>query len=91
MIDIFTHARWCNHCSNHVDLNKHHETCEYAAIKKEVEELREKTRKMHVCIINLASEKIDLLKEAKELREKNSRMRELLIEAYTPTSWCDNG
>lgn len=38
--DIFTHKRWCNHCKNHVDLNVHHETCEYTALKKEVEELR---------------------------------------------------
>lgn len=41
MIDIYTHKRWCNHCNDHVDLNLHHETCEFAALKKEVEELRE--------------------------------------------------
>lgn len=33
MVDIFTHKRWCNHCKDHVDLNKHHETCEFAALK----------------------------------------------------------
>lgn len=33
MIDIFTHKRWCNHCKDHVDLTKHHETCEFARLK----------------------------------------------------------
>jgi hypothetical protein len=46
MIDIFTHARWCNHCNDHVDLHKHHETCEFAALKKEVKELREENMLM---------------------------------------------
>lgn len=40
MIDIFTHAQWCGHCKFNVDVNTHHETCEYAALKKEVEHLR---------------------------------------------------
>ena len=40
MIDIHTYARWCNHCKNHVNHDKHHETCEYAALKKEVKHLR---------------------------------------------------
>lgn len=35
MIDILTHARWCNHCKDHVDLNTHHETCEFAALQKQ--------------------------------------------------------
>ena len=45
-IDIYTHGRWCNHCNFHVDLKTHHETCEFAALKKEVEELRAENHKM---------------------------------------------
>jgi hypothetical protein len=30
----------------HVDANKHHETCEFAALEKEVKELREENFKM---------------------------------------------
>lgn len=44
--DIMTHARWCNHCKMHVDLNTHHETCEFAALEKEVKKLREENFKM---------------------------------------------
>lgn len=40
MIDIFTHAQWCGHCKFNVDVETHHETCEFAALKKEVEKLR---------------------------------------------------
>ena len=44
--DIYTHARWCNHCNFHVDLKTHHENCEFAALQKEVKELREENFKM---------------------------------------------
>lgn len=43
---ILNYGRWCNHCLSHVDLRKHHETCEFAALKKEVEELRAENFKM---------------------------------------------
>ncbi len=46
MIDIFTHAQWCGHCKFNVDAETHHETCEFAALKKEVEELRAENSKM---------------------------------------------
>lgn len=44
--DIFSYARWCNHCKNHVNEKLHHETCEFAALQKEVKELREENFKM---------------------------------------------
>jgi hypothetical protein len=44
-IDIYTHARWCNHCKTH------HETCEFAALQKEVEELRIENAKMRAVIL----------------------------------------
>lgn len=44
--NIFTHARWCQHCKFHVDDKKHHETCEFAALQKEVKELREENYRM---------------------------------------------
>ena len=51
MIDIYTHARWCNHCNDHVNTTTHHETCEFAALKKEVVELREENQKMREIIM----------------------------------------
>lgn len=50
-IDILTHKRWCNHCKDHVDLNVHYETCEFAALQKEVKELREENFKMREVIM----------------------------------------
>lgn len=49
--DIFTHKKWCNHCKDHVDLRTHYETCEFAALKKEVETLREENHKMRQVIM----------------------------------------
>lgn len=46
MIDILTHKRWCNHCKDHVDLRLHYKTCEFAALQKEVEELRAENAKL---------------------------------------------
>ena len=46
MIGILTHKRWRNHCKDHVDLNVHHETCEFAALQKEAIKLREENFKM---------------------------------------------
>ena len=40
MIDIHTHKKWCNHCKTAADFATHHETCEFAALQKEVKELR---------------------------------------------------
>jgi len=40
MIDIHTHKIWCNHCKNAADFETHAESCEFAALKKEVKELR---------------------------------------------------
>ena len=40
MIDIYTHKRWCDHCNTAADFDTHHETCEFTALKKEVEHLR---------------------------------------------------
>lgn len=44
--DIFTHAQWCPHCKFNVNAKTHHETCEVAALKKEVKELREENMLM---------------------------------------------
>lgn len=46
MIDIFTHKRWCNHCKTAADFDTHHETCEFTALQKEVQKLREENFKM---------------------------------------------
>ena len=43
---ILNHARWCNHCKNHVNAKLHHETCEFAALQKEVEHLRKENFRM---------------------------------------------
>lgn len=51
MIDIFTHAQWCGHCKFNVDEKTHHETCEFAALKKEVVELRKENAKMRAVIL----------------------------------------
>ena len=40
MIDIYTHKVWCNHCKTAADFDTHAETCEFTALKKEVEDLR---------------------------------------------------
>ena len=44
--DIFTHAQWCPHCKFNVNAKTHHLSCEYAALKKEVEELRKENMLM---------------------------------------------
>lgn len=36
--DILTYKRWCNHCKDHVNEKIHHETCEFARLKKENKE-----------------------------------------------------
>jgi len=46
MIDIYTHAQWCGHCKVNVDAETHHETCEFAALQKEVKELRKENMLM---------------------------------------------
>lgn len=37
---IRNHARWCNHCKNHVNVQTHAESCEFARLQKEVGNLR---------------------------------------------------
>jgi len=47
MIDIYTHGNWCHHCKfNIISEETHHETCEVAALRKEVKELREENMLM---------------------------------------------
>ena len=43
---ILNHARWCNHCKFHVNVQTHHESCEFAALQKEVEHLRKENFRM---------------------------------------------
>ena len=45
-IDIHTHKIWCNHCKNAADFETHAESCEFAALKKEVEKLRSENFRM---------------------------------------------
>jgi hypothetical protein len=45
-MDIHTFKRWCNHCKNAADFDTHHETCEFAGLKKEVKELRAQNFRM---------------------------------------------
>lgn len=43
---ILNHARWCNHCKFHVNVQTHAESCEFAALQKEVEHLRKENFRM---------------------------------------------
>lgn len=47
MVDIFTHARWCNHCKHHVDLKEHAKTCEFAKLQEDVKELNKLRAEVH--------------------------------------------
>lgn len=52
MINILTHARWCNHCKQHVNLETHADVCEFARLQETVHRLEKELKELKLLLDN---------------------------------------